>query len=313
MKEKRDSQMANILLKSGSFIFLIALGFLLKRVGFFRPDDYKIAAKIVSNITLPCALLTSFAAYKPDFSLLVITLLGLGMNCLLLLMGGILSRKHPRRTRAVWLNCVPGYNIGTFALPFVQSFLSPASLVGTCLFDLGNAIMCNGTTFALSKNILDGAKGLQLKSIGKTLLHSVPFIAYLSMLLVTIFNIPIPESLVTFVSPMASANAFLSMLMVGMMLDLQLEKALLKDIAGILAVRFGTAVLAALAIYFLAPLPLEIRQALAITVFAPVSMVSTIFTPKAGGDPAVAAGANSMSILICVPSILILLTVFGVM
>jgi len=305
--------MAQILLKSASFIFLIALGYFLKRIGFFKPQDYKIAAKIVSNITLPCALLTSFAAYTPDFSLLVIAALGLGMNCLLLLGSFCLSKRHPRHTRAVWLNCVPGYNIGTFVMPFVQSFLTPASLVGTCLFDLGNAMMCNGTTFALSKNILDGTKGLQLKNIAKTLLHSVPFIAYITMLLVTLFKIPIPQPIVVFVSPMANANAFLSMLMIGMMLDLQLEKRLLKDIGGILAVRFGFSVLASLAFYFLLPLSQEIRQALAITVFAPVSMVSTIFTPEAGGDPAVAAGANSFSILLCVPCILTLLMIFGVM
>ena len=305
--------MANILLKSASFIFLIALGYFLKRTGFFHGQDYKIAAKIVSNITLPCALLTTFAAYKPDFSLLIITLLGLGMNCLLLLIGSLFSRKQHRSTRAVWLNCVPGYNIGTFIMPFVQSFLTPASLVGTCLFDLGNAMMCNGTTFALSKNILDNSKGLQLKILVRTLLHSVPFIAYMIMLLITFFRISIPEQLVSFVSPMANANAFLSMFMIGMMLDLQLDKALLKNIAGILVIRFSISVAAALAFFFLLPLPLELRQALAITVFAPVSMVSTIFAPSAGGDPSVAAAANSVSILICVPSILILLTLFGVM
>lgn len=305
--------MAQILLKSASFIFLIALGYFLKRIGFFGPQDYKIAAKIVSNITMPCALLISFAAYTPDFSLLIISLLGLGMNCLLLLTGGLLSRKHPRHTRAVWLNCVPGYNIGTFVMPFVQSFLAPASLVGTCLFDLGNAMMCNGTTFAISKNILDGVKGLNLKRIGKTLLHSVPFIAYMVMLLITLFGISIPQQVVSFVTPMANANVFLSMLMIGMMLDLQLEKTLLKDIIDILATRFSASVLAALAFYFLLPLPPEIRQALAITVFAPVSMVSTIFTPSAGGDPAVAAGTNSLSIPVSVVCMVTLLTIFEVM
>ena len=303
--------MLQILLKSASFLFLIALGYFLKRVGFFGKLDYKIPARIVSNITLPCALLTSFASYRPDFSLLVVAVMGLAVNCLLLLISSLLSSKKPRHTRAVWLNCVPGYNIGTFVMPFVQSFLSPASLVGTCLFDLGNAMMCNGTTYAISKNMLDGSRGLNLKRIGHTLLRSVPFLAYITMLIVTIFKLPIPQQLVNFVSPMANANAFLSMLMIGMMLDLQLDKSFMKDVAGILAIRFGMSVLVALATYFLLPFPLEIRQAVAITVFAPVSMVSTVFTPDAGGDPAIAAAANSLSILICIPSILTLLAIFG--
>lgn len=305
--------MAQILIKSASFIFLIALGYFLKRSGFFAPTDYKIAVKIVINIAMPCAVLVSFASYKPDFSLLIVVIIGLAMNCLNLLLGTLFSKKQARRTRAVWINCVPGYNIGSFVMPFVQSFLSPASLVATCLFDIGNALMCNGTTFAISKNILDGVKGLSLKRLLHTLSRSVPFIAYFIMLIITLFQIPIPDQIVTFVTPMANANAFLAMLMIGMMLDLQIEKSLFKEVIGILITRFSVAIVASAALYFLLPLPLEIRQAISLAVFAPASMTSTALTPGAGGDPAVAAAANSFSILICIPCILTLLTVFGVM
>ena len=305
--------MGQILLKSASFLFLIALGYFLKCIGFFGPSDYKIPVKMALNITMPCAVLVSFASYKPDFSLLIIVILGFGMNCLLLTAGYILGRKQPRRVRAVWLNCVPGYNIGAFAMPFVQSFLPPAGLVATCLFDLGNALMCNGTTFAISKNILDGTKGLNLKRIGQTLLKSVPFLAYIVMLIITVFRISVPKQVVDFVTPMANANAFLAMFMVGMMLDLKIEKALFKEVAGMVITRYSSSVLAAAAFYFLLPLPLEIRQALAVTSFAPVSMTSTALTPGAGGDPAVAACANSCSIVLCIPSILTLLTIFGVL
>ncbi len=303
--------MGHILLKSAAFLFLIALGYFLKCIRFFGPQDYKILSKIVINITMPCAVLVSFASYKPDFSLLSIIVLGFGMNCLLLLLSCFISRSQPRQTRAVWLNCTPHYNIGAFAMPFVQSFLGPASLVSTCLFDLGNALMSNGTTFAISQNILSGTKGLNLKRIGKTLLTSVPFLAYIVMLIITLFSIDIPAQIVSFVTPMANANAFLAMFMVGLMLDLRIEKALFQVAAGILAVRFGVAVLAASAFYFLLPLPLEIRQALAIIAFSPVGMVSTAYTPQAGGDPAVAACVNSVSILICIFSTFVLLSTFG--
>lgn len=303
--------MLPILLKSGSFVFLIALGYFLKAIGLFGPQDYKIPVKLITNITLPCSVLVSFAAYRPDLSLLIIVGLGFGANCLMLLIGFLLSRKKPRSTRAIWINCSPSYNIGAFALPFVQSFLPAASLVGACLFDVGNALMCNGTTFAISKNILDGTKKLNLKQVGNTLLRSVPFLAYGLMLVVTVFHIPIPQKLVDFVTPAANANPFLAMLMVGMMLDLHLEKTQLKDILGIVGLRFAAAIAFSLAFYFLLPLPLEIRQALAILVFAPVSMVTTAYTPSAGGDPAITACVNSLTILICVPSILALLLLFG--
>lgn len=301
--------MADILLKSASFICLIALGYFLKRKGLFGKTDYKILSKIVLNITLPCATLVSFSKYPPDTSLLLVVFLGFLMNCLMLVIAYFASRGYERPSRAVWLNCVTGYNIGTFALPFVQSFLSPASLVGTCLFNTGNALMCNGTTFAISKNILDGTKGLNLKSIGKTLLHSVPFLTQFSLLIICICGVQIPKEVVTFVTPASNANAFLAMFMIGLMFDLHIERSRIKEISGILAIRYVVAFAAAAAFYCLLPLPLPIRQALAITVLAPVGTVSTALAVNAGGDPAMAASANSISILISIPCMLGLLAV----
>lgn len=303
--------MAEILLKSASFICLIALGYLLKRKGLFGKTDFKILSKIVLNITLPCANIVSFSKYPPDTSLLLVVLLGFAMNWLMLLIAWFASRGYERPSRAVWLNCVTGYNIGTFALPFVQSFLGPASLVGTCLFNTGNALMCNGTTYAISMNIMEGTKGLNLKNIGKTLLKSMPFLTQIILLLVCIVGLRVPEEVVTFVTPASNANAFLAMFMIGLMFDFHIEKTRIKEISGILVIRYILAFAAAAAFYFLLPLPLPIRQALAITVLAPVGTVSTALAVKAGGDPAMAASANSVSILISIPLILGLLAVFG--
>lgn len=303
--------MTGILLKSASFIILIVLGYTLKRKGLFGPEDYRIPMRIVLNITMPCAAIVSFASYQPDFSLLLATCLGFFMNCLMLFLAYLASKRTPRSIRAIWLNCVPGFNIGAFAMPFIQSFLSPGSLVGTCLFDTGSALMCNGTTYAISRNILDGTKGLNLKRIVHTLLHSVPFLAYFTLLLVTLIGLPIDDDLVRFITPAANANAFLAMFMVGMMFDLHIEKAYLRQMAGILALRLGMGAIASAVFYFLLPLPLEIRQALSIAVFAPASMTSTAFGVQAGGDPAVAAGVNSISILTCIVCTVSLLTVFG--
>lgn len=49
--------MAQVLLKSASFICLILLGYVLKKLGVFSQTDYKIFPKIILNITLPCMLL----------------------------------------------------------------------------------------------------------------------------------------------------------------------------------------------------------------------------------------------------------------
>jgi predicted permease len=58
--------MEQVLTKALAFVAVIALGYFLKKRGFFKPHDYELIAKIVLNITLPCAVITSFAAFKMD-------------------------------------------------------------------------------------------------------------------------------------------------------------------------------------------------------------------------------------------------------
>lgn len=305
--------MVQILVKSASFVAIIITAYLLKRFGLFGPKDYKIVTKLVLNVTLPCAVITSFASYQPELTLLVCTAIGFLMNWFMLGIAFCISRKGCLSSRALWLNCCPGYNIGTFALPFVQSFLSPACVVACCLFDAGSATMCSGGTYALSCGILGENGTFSFKQIGGKLIRSVPFMSYVVMLIVTVLGVTIPQGLVSFVKPVANANPFLAMFMIGLMFDTRVEKGKFREVAGILAIRTGLAVAASMACLFLLPLELPIRQALAITLFAPVSVTSTAYSEKVGADPAEAGCLNSLSIPISIVGITAMLVIFGVM
>ena len=58
--------MLDILLRAGSFIAIILLGYFLKRIGFFKQEDFSILSRITIRITLPCAIITSFAGKTID-------------------------------------------------------------------------------------------------------------------------------------------------------------------------------------------------------------------------------------------------------
>lgn len=302
--------MAQVLLKSSSFLFAIILGMVLRHTGFFGPRDYIIVMKLVLNITLPAAVITSFASYRPESSLLLCPVVGFCFNWILLGISYLLSRRKERSVRAVWLNSVPGYNIGAFALPFVQSFLSPTGVVSCCLFDAGSALMCTGGTYAISGLLLDGGN-ISFSRIAKSMLSSRPFLTYALMLILSLAGVAVPQPIAAFLSPLASANAFLAMMMVGMMFDMNLNKALRWDIVGMVAVRVVFAIMAA-CVCLLLPFPLEIRQSLAIASCAPVSVASTAFSERSGGDPALAASVSSLTIPISIACIITMLTIFGV-
>ena len=270
--------MASVLWKAISFAFIIFLAFGLKKLGLFKPTDYTVMVKIVLNITLPAAVIVSFAATTLDLSMLIVTLLGFLANGAMLLIGLGLSRKKSKALRALYAICTPGYNIGAFAMPFAQGFLGAAGVAGACLFDTGNAIMCTGGSYAATDLLLNGRKEGEkfLLSLLKKLGSSVPFLTYTAMLILSLCRVRIPTALANFLQPIANANAYCAMFMIG------------RNLSAIALSAFC---------YFMLPLPLPIRQALTIVVFAPPSALSPAFTEKCGGDPAAASCVSSLCIL----------------
>ena len=70
--------MAEILMKAGSFIAIIILGYVLRRRGFFKEEDFYVLSRIVLKITLPAAIVTNFTGIDMKPSMLLMSLLGLG-------------------------------------------------------------------------------------------------------------------------------------------------------------------------------------------------------------------------------------------
>ena len=207
------------------------------------------------------------------------------------------------------LNC-SGYNIGAFTMPFVQNFLGTFGMVITCLFDMGNAVMCTGGTFALAC-ARTGKTKATVKSIAKTLFSSGPFDAYCVMIIIAAFGIPLPEALTSITGFIGNANGFLAMMMIGMMFEMQFQPQHLKQAGLVLAVRLiGAGALAAL-FYYVMPFSLEIRRVLVLLCFAPVTTLSPVFTGQAGSNEGLSSFTASLSILISIVIMTVLVVSMG--
>ena len=148
--------MTDVLTQAGSFVAIIVLGFLLKKFGFFKEEDFTILSKITIRITLPAAIITSFAGREIDPALLTLVLLGFGGGALYILLAFLMNLKAGRVKRAFDILNLPGYNIGTFAMPFIQQFLGPLGVITTSLFDTGNAIICLGGALGIASMVKNG-------------------------------------------------------------------------------------------------------------------------------------------------------------
>lgn len=91
-----------------------------------------------------------------------------------------------------------GYNIGTFAMPFVAGFLPPTGFLATCLFDAGNAIMCTGGTYALANSVTDASQHLSIKSFLRNVFSSIPFCIYLIMIVMAFLHLALPHPVIIF-------------------------------------------------------------------------------------------------------------------
>lgn len=290
--------MSDILLKAGVFLLLIAAGFLLKKAGVFRKEDFSLVSKIVFRITLPAAIITNFSSVTIDASLLFMVILGFAFNVLMVAVGFAGNMRNGRDRQAFEMINLSGYNIGCFAMPFIQSFLGPLGFAATGFFDVGNAVMCTGGTYTAASIISGKEKHPSLGNCLKTLLSSVPFDTYVIMAVLAFLGIRLPEGLLLLAQTAGGANSFLALLGIGIAFELHLNRSTLEKIGKVLCLRYGIAIIAAFSCFLLLPLEKELRQAVAILVLAPISSLCPVLTQRVDGDTGLSGAINSMSILI---------------
>lgn len=300
--------MSEILIKACSFVAIIVLGHVLRRIDFFKEGDFQVLSKIVLKITLPGAIVYSLAGKEINPSLLFISLIAILANLIYIGVMCVLNMRNSREVRAFDLLNVSGYNIGNFTMPFVQSFLGGTGVLAVSLFDTGNAAICLGGAYSLAALVRSG-ESFDIRKIVDKLAHSVPFMAYLVMLILGLFHLPLPSAVVTFSGIISNANAFLAMLMLGVGFKLSGDKSQILHIVKILAVRYSFASIFALVCFFMLPMELEYRQALVITLFSPIAAAVPAFTAELKDDVGLSSAVNSISILISIVCIVALLLI----
>lgn len=290
-----------VLSKAIAFVLIILIGYMCKRRGVFAPTDYQLVSKIVLNITLPCAVISSFAHFQLDLSLLAAVALGLSGNCVMLFVALMLTRRETLAAKIFYIFSLAGYNIGCFTLPFAQAFLTPFAVVALCMFDVGNSIMCTGMTYALTASCIGYADGrkdrFSMKSIAEKLLHSAPFVVYISMLILSLADVQFPKSVYTFTDIVGAANPFLSMLMIGMMFEIKLDKQAMGYVKELFSVRYLISLVCAGAFIYFAPFKQEVNYVIALAFMAPCTIIGPIFVEKLGGNVQLASLFNSMTII----------------
>ena len=304
--------MVNVLLRSLGFLLVILATFTLKKVGMFRKEDGQFLAKLMMNVTMPCVLLS--AGKNIEFSPQLLIAFGLGIcSNLILIACGLTSAslaRYDSKIKGIYvINCA-GFNVGSFALPFVQYFFDSSVLSYLCMFDIGNAIMGLGINNTIGGAVAKTGEKPSVQGTIKNLFSNPPFSVYLIVIFFAILHISLPEGLLTVVSIAGNANEFVAMGMIGLLLEISMPKGDVGKIFQVLLTRLIGQAIVSLLIWFLLPLPEQAKMVLILCIVTPITSMAPVFTKKMVGDSDIPAAANSLSIPIALGIMTALVLIF---
>ncbi|WP_137664258.1 AEC family transporter [Enterococcus hulanensis] len=292
--------MRAVLLNSLGLFVIILIGYLTKRLNILMKADGSMISKIVVNVTLPAAIIVNLQFLEVKNQLLLLIIAGLLLNLVMIIIGHFLSKKQDQVEREFLMYGVSGYNIGNFAIPFVQSFM-PLAIPILSFFDIGNSVMLAGGSNVVIEGISgSNAERPTAKKVLGRLGRSVPFLCYLFMLVFRILKVDLPEAVFQIAQPIANANTFLSMFMIGLFLELRLPKKDLALVFRVLAIKYGVGILLVI-LFMLMPFPNMIKIVLCLVSVGPIPTFGVINSVAAGMRAEVVGFTSSLSFLISLP------------
>lgn len=281
--------------------------------GYFTAGDRRVLSNLIFYVTLPAMLIAGFSEVHVDSWFAVSFLLGLAVNTLMLLAGTLASRKKPPELQALYtINCA-GLNLGNLAIPYFQNFF-PAGIPYLCMFDTGDSFFSLGTTYAIACTRLgqkSGSLGFRLKAVLRSLTRSVPFVTYLLMTTLALLHIQLPAPVLQAADFAGRGNGFLAMLLVGVSLELRLERHSIRELLEILAIRYACGTAMALVIWYLLPAPLPMRQVLALSCFSASPSAGLIYSHRLGIHTEIAGALSSITTMLMIPLTSVIMAIMG--
>ena len=299
-----------ILLKAGSLMLIIAIGYGIKRLGWVSARDFPIFSNIVLRITLPCALIVSFDTFELKPALLVIAVGAFVVNLVQEVSGFLLGRPHGRAAQAFGVLNVGGHNIGLFAMPYLAGMLGPHAIAYAIIFDVGNTLAAAGVGYAWGISLSQPDRRMSPMRFVRQILRSPVFVTYLVLLVLGTLQWHLPRAVISFAAIVGGANTFLAMLMIGIGLEVALPHHKYQAAARHLGVRYALSSGFALAVWWM-PIDHFVRIVLCMLLFSPIPSMTAGFVAEAKGDVELSTFMTSVSIVVGIVAMPLILLVLG--
>lgn len=313
-----------------TLLAIIFVGYGFKRGRIVGDKDYRVLQRIVFNLTLPASIIVSFATNPHDVGLLWISLFGFVCAALPIPFLYLSSHRRPVGERAFLMLNGVGFNVGNFCFPMLQGMMGAQSIVVGAMFDIGNNVVVSAGNNLLTQRLLNIdpdrplseqgatdaptlprirlkdkdarrlARRHTIRGIVRGFVTSVSFDTYIVMIALMVAGIALPAWIPDVLEPVANANAFCSMLMVGMLMDLPGDRHEAVQVLRVIGWRIPFGVVFALVSWFLLPFDPMVRKALVLLSLAPSAVFGTLYSDRVLGNARMAGFCLALTAIIAI-------------
>ena len=300
-------------------IFIVAIGYLIKRLGIIKEENGDVIAKIIFNVTLPAVILKFTSTIQFELSLLLLPLVNLAFGLIMAAIGILSFRKRPNHLKGAMIMTMVGFNVAHFFFPLVEGIWGAAGMQYIALVDAGNAftifVLCYIIASIYSpKNHEEGVK-TDLKFILKRLIKSAPLMSYVVALTINFSGITIPIIFSELIDVFARANTALALLLLGIFLNFKFEKAEWISIIKVLTLRYALGLFVGLMLFFFLPTSIFdplFRIIICLSLLLPVGLAVIPFSVEYDYDQKFVTMIVNLSIIISFILIWVLILILGV-
>ncbi len=300
----------NTLIQFAPVITPVILGFLLKQVGLVHSDDGHALLRVVVNCTLPALIFKSLATCEMGGGqFAVLALCGAVIPIVLHMVAGSMSLimgLPPKVAGSVVVSTLAS-NVGMFLPGFFLVQYGTNGVGRVAAFDLGNSLIASSYAYYVATRYAGGTDWRWQSGVKKVLALPM-FWANILGIVVNLAGIVLPDILNKSLESLTLGNLALSMLALGLFIELRVThwKAVLTAVG--LRMLLGAAIGQALVLII--GLSGVERAAVAIGAAAPVGIMPLIYAIQEGLDVDVAASALSLSLVIGILTTPLLLGVY---
>jgi len=232
-------------------VFIILLGYFFKRTKILKESDGQTIARIVFNITLPALVLVTFNQMEVTLPLVSLIFIAILFGLVAAAAGFFAFRSADTDLKGMAIMMMPGVNVGLFAFPLVEAIWGREGIQYFGMFDVGNAVIVFGLCFFIASYFANGSSKFYLRETVSPLLRSIPFLTYMFVVALNIFDFHLPPFLLDTAEIISAANMPLSLLLLGLYLNFSFEKSWFPLIGKYLAVKYGTGLVLGFSLFWL--------------------------------------------------------------